>query len=51
MWVLKSVFQIRIGLNSEPGLDQALEVNTDPDPAFEVNTDLDLNPGSFMTNI
>jgi len=50
-----------IGLNTDPGLEHAFEVNTDPDPAFEVNTDPDLafevntdpdpNPGSFMTNV
>jgi len=45
------VFQIRIGLNTDP--DQAFEVNKDPDPdpAFEVNAEPGPDPGSFMTNI
>ena len=51
--MIKEVFRIRVGLNTDLDIDSdqdpAFEVNTDP--TFEVNTDPDPDPGSFMTNI
>jgi len=48
--LLKPLFRIRFGLNTDPDPDPALKVNTDPDPANNVDKDPDPDRGFFKTN-